>query len=224
MEQQLTIDTKLRGSSLPRKPVQRRSRERFEVLLNSTDALLALHPVSEVGLYDIAQHAGLAPASVYHFFASPEAAFTALAERYYNQLEELNAQPLPPAGEGWQQFIRAGWSRAIQFYNDNPVFMSLVLGGAVSPEIRQCDLAFNDRVAKGHYKHLNSVFVMPYLEDEVTPFYVILAIFDGIATTSYCQYGRITDDYRDEMICAIIAYLRTRLPETLPVREGSGSQ
>jgi AcrR family transcriptional regulator len=66
----------------PRKPVQKRSRERYERLLDATESLLSAQDAGSVGLYDIAKHANVPPASVYHFFPTKEAAFVALAERF----------------------------------------------------------------------------------------------------------------------------------------------
>jgi len=57
-----------RRSSKPRKPLQQRSRERYELLLDATEALLSERDAIDVGLYDIAKHAKVPPASVYHFF------------------------------------------------------------------------------------------------------------------------------------------------------------
>lgn len=204
----------------PRKPLQKRSRERFEILLNSTDALLSTKEVAEIGLYDIAQHAGVPAASVYHLFPSREAAFAALAQRYLEQLQDLNRQPLPlKANDGWQDQFSLHMCRSVKFYNDHPAFMSLVLGGALSAEVRAHDFNFNSRFAETAYDGMNRTFVMPYLPDATTRFYVLIAIFDGMCTASYGRFGTITDQYRDEMIRAIIAYFRTFLPEILERRE-----
>lgn len=211
---------KARPSSLPRKPLQKRSRERFELLLNATDHLLATRPLDEIGLYDIAERAAMPAASVYHFFPSREAAFAALAERYLEQLDELNGRPLRLTRDhGWQDQFTMTMRRSIKFYNDHPVFMSLVLGGAVSAEVRQRDLEFNRRYAEGAYERMNGTFIMPYLSDAPMRFYVLLGIFDGMATASYGRFGRVTDEYRDELIRAVIAYFRTFLPEVLQRRE-----
>ena len=48
----------------PRRPSQRRSRLRFEMLLDAADALLGDRETTEVGLYDIAAAAAVPPASV----------------------------------------------------------------------------------------------------------------------------------------------------------------
>lgn len=206
-----------KSSTLARKPLQRRSRERFEFLLDVTDKLLATRGLDKTGLYDIAEEAAFPAASVYHFFPSREAAFIALAERYLTQLERLNDEPLPLApGQGWQDQFALAIRRSVKFYNAHPVFMSLVLGGVVSTEIHARDLEFNSRYAENAYERMNTHFVMPYLPDTTTPFYSLLGIFDGMMTASYGRFRRVTDEYRDEMIRAIIAYFRTFLPEFLP--------
>lgn len=218
--QELESATKrLRAVSVPRRPLQKRSRERYEHLLTALDELLSERPLDEVGFYDIAQQAGMPAATVYHFFPAKEAAFAALAERYFERLDELNKTPLPLSdGDGWQEHFRRAMSRSIQYYNDHPVFMSLALGGAISAEVRQRDLEFNDHYVVEAYDRLNNIFVMPYIPDAPLRFHVLLGIFDGMGAASYGRFGFITDEYRDEMIRAVIAYFRTFLPEILQRR------
>ena len=48
----------------------------------------------EIGPYQIAERAGVPPASVYQFFPTKEAAYQALAERYLDGLLEVHAQTI----------------------------------------------------------------------------------------------------------------------------------
>ena len=60
-----------------KRPSQRRTKIRFELLLDAADKLLADRETTEVGLYDIAAVAAVPPASVYHLFPTKEAVLVA---------------------------------------------------------------------------------------------------------------------------------------------------
>jgi len=201
------------------KPVQTRSVQRFELLLRATDELLAEREPQAVGIYDIAERAGVAPASVYHFFPSKEAAFLALAERYLAELAEVGAQAHDrSAMRNWPDLFEFAINRAVDFYNAHPVFRKLFLGGAVSAEIREREVAFNARISAGGYSWMQRYFLMPYLADPKMRFAVIWSIFDGICVTSQVRYGQITEEFRAQALNAVVAYGRTFLPDVVLLR------
>jgi len=201
------------------KPVQTRSLQRFDLLLRATDELLAERDPQDVGIYDIAERAGVAPASVYHFFPSKEAAFLALAERYLAELAEVSSRPHDQAAmRNWPDLLELAINRAVDFYNAHPVFRKLFLGGAVSAEIREREVAFNARISENGYSWMQRYFLMPYLPDPAMRFSVIWSIFDGICVTSQVRDGVISDAFREQAVTAVVAYGRTFLPEVVPLR------
>jgi AcrR family transcriptional regulator len=204
----------------PRRPLQERSRQRVEKLLDATDKLLASHEASEVGLYDIARVAKVPPASVYHFFPTKEAAFVALAERYLQRLyKAVRETPLDRKRiRHWSDVFILGSHRILNFYNRNPVLLKLFFGGALSPEIRRRDDEYLRGLSEGGYDWLNRYFCMPYLPDAEMKFSVIWSIYDGVTLTSYQRHGGVTEAYHEEMLRAVIAYCRTFLPDVLPLR------
>lgn len=208
-------NTKVRAT----KPVQERSIRRFDELLLAVDELLAAREPEDVGIYDIAKQAGVAPASVYHFFPSKEAAFLALAERYLGELSEVSARPHDPSSiRNWPDLFELAINRAVDFYNTHPVFRKLFLGGAVSADIREREVAFNARISENGYGWMQRYFLMPYLPDSSLRFSVIWSIFDGICVTSQVREGEITDAFRAQAVTAVVAYCRTFLPEVVPLR------
>lgn len=208
----------------PRKPLQKRSRERFQRLLDATDGLLAERDVNDVGLYDIAKRSKVPPPSVYHFFPTKEAAFVALAERYLERLYELTRlTPLDRAQiRRWPDLFALSSQRAVQFYNQNPVLLKIFFGGGVSGEIRQRDVEYVRALSAHGYGWMNQYFIMPYLPDAETRFSVIWSIYDGVTMTSYLRHGYVTPEFHEELLAAVVAYGRTFLPEVLPVRPPDG--
>jgi AcrR family transcriptional regulator len=209
--------------SEPRRPSQRRSRLRFEILLDAADALLCSKETTDVGLYDIAGAAKVPPASVYHLFPTKEAAFVALAERYLVGLSSHIVRPAP-AGQlqRWQDFTTLEIHRAIEYYNANPVMSKLFFGANVIPDVRLLDVKNVEAASASTYGRMNRVFEMPYLYNADTKFAVLIGICDGIWMTSYARHGRITADFARESELAGIAYCETFLPAVIPLRAPTG--
>jgi AcrR family transcriptional regulator len=203
----------------PRRPSQRRSRLRFEMLLDAADALLCDKETTEVGLYDIAAAANVPPASVYHLFPTKEAAFVALAERY---LIGLNSHVIRPVPSGqlrrWQDFVTIELHRAVEYYNDHKVMSKLFFGANVIPDVRLLDVRNVEAASASTYGRINKLFEMPYLFDPDTKFAALIGIYDGIWMTSYARHGRITADFARESELAGIAYCETFLPAVIPLR------
>lgn len=202
-----------------RKPVQERSRQRFNALLSATEQLLAQRDFADVSLIDIAQLAQVPRASAYHFFTAKEAAFIALAERYLLELDDVINAPLTDVKiSNWPDLIVQRASRAVNFINNVPAFGKIFLGGSVINEVRRMDIEYVSRSARLFYTWLDQYVVMPYLLDSETKLTTVIGIYDGIWMTSFARHGRITSIFAEEAVRATLAYCRTFLPEVLPLR------
>ncbi len=86
----------------PRKPLQKRSREKRERLLAAARKLVAEGGPEAAGPVQVAREAGVPVGSVYFYFPDPVALLDALAEAWLASLREqfvaLAAGPLPEAG------------------------------------------------------------------------------------------------------------------------------
>lgn len=204
-------------SSAPRRPLQQRSQDRVQKLLDATDKLLSKQDPSEVGLYDIAKAAKVPPSSVYHFFPTKEAAFAALAERYLKRLYAVTRETQfnDPRIKKWQDVFVLSSRLCIEFYNSNPVVLKLFFGAGVTPEIRQRDAEYLRALSADGYNWLDRFFYMPDIPNSETKFTVVWSIFDGITNTSYQRHGCVTQELHEQMVSAIIAYCGTFLPKTL---------
>ena len=202
-----------------RRPSQQRSRLRYEMLLDATDALLADKETTEVGLYDIAAAAKVPPASVYHLFPTKEAAFVALAERYLIGLSAHITRPLQ-VGElrRWRDLVTTELHRAIEYYNNNKVMSKLFFGANVVPDVRLLDVRNVEAVSASIYDRMNAMFEMPYLHDADTKFAALIGIYDGIWMTSYARHGLITPEFARETELAGLASCETFLPAVIPLR------
>jgi hypothetical protein len=94
----------------------------------------------------------------------------------------------------------------------------LFLGDNVLPEVRRLDVQNVRAASASTYDRLSARFEMPFLRDADTKFASLIGIYDGIWMTSYARHGHITEAYAAETAHAAIAYCRTFLPETAPLR------
>lgn len=193
---------------------------RYHALLEATEELLQERDPGEIGLYQIAEKAGVPPASVYHFLPSREAAYQALAERYLEELVQVHRQPIPARLlNSWQDLFAFDVRRGMDFFNTHVPMMKILYGGHGGVEARNIDIMVTQRIAHSSYRRLNTIFHVPYLRDRDRISQVRLSILDSIWTLSVRQHGHITEDWTQEALRACQAYARLHLPEVLEPRE-----
>lgn len=200
----------------PRAPSRGNGVLKYAALVDATEVLLREKSAQSIGLYQIAEQAGVPPASVYHFFPTKEAAFLALAQRYLEGFWQLSQLPVEPSAlKSWQTLMAWDFRKAMQYYNANPPALKLFLGGFGGEEVRQADREYNERSARALVKRLGLAFHMPFVRDADKRFHIVLQIYDAILQISYLRKGRISEDYLEEAVVACTAYCRQFLPENL---------
>ncbi len=214
------FDNTEKRPSTPRKPSRGRGLIRYDALVDATEKLLQSEDPDEVGLYRIAEVAGVPPASVYHFFPTKEAAFTALAMKIIDQLLEVHNQPIRARDvQTWQDLFRFDSRRGADFYNDHPAGLKIFYGGYGGVDARRIDEAATSKLAHASYARLNKIFHMPYIRDPQFKFASRMGILDAFWSASVQKHGTITDKYHDEAVAASIAYAKTYLPEQIEPRD-----
>jgi AcrR family transcriptional regulator len=205
---------------LSRKPTQKRSQARVEALLHAADQLLRERGLHEVGMHEIALAANATPSSAYHYFATREALFLRLAERYLVELRTVLDAPIDLASiERWPDYIALMNARTVAFFNDRPAARRLMLGSAVGSEVRNLDYEDIEGTARRGYDDMNRVFVMPYVREPELKFRVLIGIYDGVWASSFAKHGYITPSFAREALAAGVAYLSTLLPPAIPLRD-----
>lgn len=212
--------TRSKRASGPRQPARGRGHIRYDALVDATEELLRTDDPDEVGLYRIAEHANVPPASVYHFFPTKEAAFTAVAMRTMEQLVAVHREPIAAEQvRSWQQLFRIDIGRARDFYNGHPAGLKIFYGGYGGVDARNIDQAVSVNLAGASYGRMDSLFHMPYLHEPEKKFEARMAILDAIWSISVRQNGHINDEYFEESFQACVAYSRTFLPERIELRD-----
>ncbi|MGJ3701261.1 TetR/AcrR family transcriptional regulator [Variovorax sp. AFSI2.2] len=204
--------------SAPKRPKQERGIARFNKLLDAADTLLATHELDEVGLYQIAQEAGAPPASVYHFFPSPQAVLIALAERYHQKVADVSLYVEPGSSPTWQELLRQRLSSTVKIFNHHPTMQKLFLGSHANHEMASSEVGFNEMLAQRFVSFYDQFFHMPVITGIEQKFLVMLTLLDAVMRLSYAKHRTITAEFEAEAALAAIAYCRTFLPEVIELR------
>jgi AcrR family transcriptional regulator len=202
-----------------RRPKRGRGVIRFNALIAATERLLNRYDPDEVGLYQIAEEAGVPPASVYHFFPSKGAAFLALAEQYIQGFRDLGNPPIEAASlSSWQDLMAIEHERAVSYYNNHIPALKIFLGGHTNWDIRQADRSLNAEIAKTSFGYYDSLFHMPNVPDAERMFLISVGIADAIWALSFARHRKISPDFAADALTACIAFCRTYLPERVEPR------
>jgi AcrR family transcriptional regulator len=202
-----------------RRPSQKRSRERFEAILDAAERLLETLDPAAVSIHRLAGEIGIPAASIYHFFPEPPLVFAALAERYLNQFEERAADEAPIVFDTWQELQTHRFGTARDFFNANaPARKVLLDGPALSFDIRMRDLQSDVVTATRGVEEMNRLFILPDIPHLIERSIEVIVLSDAMWSLSIHRHGTITDEMEEQARRARIAYARTYLPEYLPKR------
>lgn len=206
-------------NALFRRPTQARGIAKFEKILDAADELIIDGNAEELSLYDIAEKAGVAVGSVYHFFPSKHAVLIALVERYDNRFAEIVNEPLVGEGQNprtWQDILWLQVERSREYLNNTPAALNLILGPGQTWATRQADVQGDDEIAQSMASAIEDYFQLPQSPAPKTILFNAIRILEGLWGLSFQRHGTVTDEMAEETFKAITAYLRLYWPEYLP--------
>jgi len=197
----------------PRTPVQNRSIERVERILDAAERLVQECGMTNMTMTMISDRSGVGRGTVYQFFPSKFAIWKGLALRYLVLLEAaFEREVLPKQFTHWTQPWEALIDVAVDFYNQSPVAQSVLLGSDEGHDLRLADAEWDRRYAewiRDKFIHLAEdprMFDAKYLRINVT---AVTANF----SLSVSEHGKITPFYAEQIKRLSIAYtehLRTK--------------
>lgn len=192
-------------------------RLRRQKLLAAAKQLSATRPIYEITLADVCEVAGIPRASAYHFFPNVEAIFLAL--RFLNTIEIFkNLQAVDPSAyTQWQEYITALVNTGVNVIQSDATVAKLIYESN-TPDIEGTDFGseIDKEITTMAFEALNNNFKLPNAKNLKTICLVGYAIINGIFMLSYRTHQKITDEYHQEAITALLAYLSNYLPNHLP--------
>ncbi len=197
---------------------------RRETLVDTAAKLLETHSINDISLKLIADTAGIAVGSAYHFFPNSTEVFAELARRFGGELAELVAAPFDnDEASSWQTMWCTDIDRAVKLYERKPAYAKLIIGGQAPSEIKLSDRENDEQIGDLFAEIINRKFEFQDFPGRSKIFFIAVEIVDLILSLSMIRKGYISEDMADEAKRASIAYLRTYLPESLPERVLPGS-
>lgn len=203
-----------------RRPTQQRSRDRFEAILDGAERLLEQLDPSDISIHKIAAEVDISAPSIYHFFPEAPLIFAALAERYLSGFEQRMDEDDFSHVTTWQELQTQQFQTARVFFNTHAPVRKVLLGPALSFDIRTRDLNSDAVIAAKSVELLQQLFDVPPVPDLLDRWVEMIVISDSLWALSIHRHGTITDDMEEQARRARIAYARTFLPEYLPRRAG----
>lgn len=183
-------------------------RLRRQKLLAGAKQLSATRPIYEITLADVCEVAGIPRASAYHFFPNVEAIFLAL--RFLNAMEIFKKlQAVDSAAYGqWQDYITALVNTGVDVIQSDATVAKLIYESN-TPDIEGTDFGseIDKEITAMAFDALNNNFELPNVKNLKTICLVGYGIINGIFMLSYRTHQKITDEYRQEAITALLAYL-----------------
>lgn len=128
-------------------PVQARSRQRIDAILDATAALLAAAGAEAATTTAIARAAGTTPATVYHYFENRLAVFAALARRTMAEVDAALTESLTALGES--DALDSGELLATLYraYHEAPGYVSVLRALRAEPALGELVRESNARMA-----------------------------------------------------------------------------
>ena len=116
--------TPQRGIEPRRVPVQARSRERVERILDAAAQLLSDEGYDAVKTNLIAKRAGVSIGSIYQFFPNRFAIFNALADRYRKKIASALSKTMGPESPDrpWEEALEDGFESLAEMWRDDWAF------------------------------------------------------------------------------------------------------
>lgn len=161
-----------------RTPAQERSRKRVEAILKAAKSLISEKGSAQLKIHEIAERAGVTPASIYQYFPSKNAITHALAEQLFEGMHALMVDRLPKTVSEEQAYdvIRELVEALYQVYLDDPALYDVWVSISADKSIHDMDVQDSRRTAglvyeclkpyhdEGHWEQLSQVsFLLAHL-------------------------------------------------------------
>ncbi len=191
-------------------PVQKRSKQRLELVIQSTIQILEQGGIHACTIPEIASRANLPKINIYQYFPTVNHLFSILVKRY---LEELQGYMEVKS----EAYIRCSTrhithdliAKVTQFYNANKAASLLILGGPVHVD------GFNlqEMVIEQIADDLKHIFLIKthalHFKHPAEAIYLIEMVF-ALMKHSFYKFGSITSDILQECIMVSDLYLTAK--------------
>jgi AcrR family transcriptional regulator len=188
-------------------------------LLAAARTLLARHDLDEINLADVARTAGIPKGSAYHYYGDIMDLYVHLVAVLSEEMLADVRRPLRGgAPETWGAVVAALVRRGARFFDTHKDARQLLISPKTPPELKLRDRQSDRRIAKLFEEQIDRRFILPTRADRTTIFFRAVEIADLMFSLSMLEHGTIKPAMTEEAVRAVVAYLHSHFPATLPRR------
>ena len=145
----MPVVTPSESAARRRSPVQARSRERVERILDAAARVVVEVGVDALTTRNVAEGAGVPVASLYQYFADKEEILLALVERDLAEMDAQVAEDLAALRElSVRAIVETTINAFVKVYHRRPSFVVIWMRGRTNAAIRDYGRAHNQRMAR----------------------------------------------------------------------------
>jgi AcrR family transcriptional regulator len=213
------MSTEIAGASLRRVPRQDRSEQRFELILDTTAAL-----IDEVGYGNlttslIAKRVGMSGPGIYRYFDGLQAIASALATRNLHRFLENATSILSDENVTWQEAMANAVDIYCEMHRSEPGFRWLRLGDAIDRHL----IDESDTNRKVVARMMAEVFISRYQvsprDDLLEHVEIMVEIVDSLTARAFMTNPKGDAFFIDECSRIVIGYLADYLAATVEEAE-----
>jgi len=213
------MSTEIAGASLRRVPRQDRSEQRFELILDTTAAL-----IDEVGYGNlttslIAKRVGMSGPGIYRYFDGLQAIASALATRNLHRFLENATSILSDENVTWQEAMANAVDIYCEMHRSEPGFRWLRLGDAIDRHL----IDESDTNRKVVARMMAEVFISRYKvsprDDLLEHVEIMVEIVDSLTARAFMTNPKGDEFFIDECSRIVIGYLTDYLAATVEEAE-----
>lgn len=124
-----------------RSPLQARSKERVELIVETARELIGTLGNDAVSVREIAKRAGIPISSIYQYFPDKNAVLREIMQRYLDEIRQqlLQSYAQVDSFEGLLEAVDLGVDRFVQFFLDQPPLAVIWAGVQANPVLSELD-------------------------------------------------------------------------------------
>ncbi|MBL0950395.1 MAG: TetR/AcrR family transcriptional regulator [Pseudomonas sp.] len=195
------------------------SQARIAQILAAARALLAEQGMASLSIYSVAEHAGIPPSSVYHFFASVPALLEGLTADVHAAFRASLQEPIDHAAlRSWHDLSHQVEQRMLTIYAEDAAARQLILAQHGLAEVTQADHQHDQELGRLMRALFDRHFPLPQLPTDIDVFNLAMSLGDRVYARSVQLHGHVTPRLAEEGMRVFDAYLGLYLPAALPKR------
>jgi AcrR family transcriptional regulator len=221
MTQGVNMSTEAMGASLRRVPRQDRSEQRFELILDTTAALIDEVGYGNITTSLVAKRVGMSGPGIYRYFDGLQAIASALATRNLTRFIERAAVLMSDESLKWEEAMLGSVEVYCDMYRSEPGFRWLRLGDAIDRHL--IDESESNRTVIARL--MANIFIERYdvnhRDDLLEHVEVMVEIVDSLTGRAFATNPQGDQFFIDECASIITGYLNDYLARTLESSEAA---